>query len=845
MGDSFQKLRNLLLANAVFPNEDNYFDEEHYKRLHMALKRLEESSADDIASLFRHVMRHEQERQMGVPSIIKVPTEKQLWPSREVWEKNGIDVLSGTTDYYLLQSKKWSPSWVRETNQGIDDDCYAGKNRRNFTTVPGDPFLKKVGLDAYRCNIQREGIRAILSVPDGATVLGVMPTGAGKSLCAYLPAVIKGVTGRLTVVVVPTTALAIDQAKSVQNFFPHATAYYDQSRSEGACINQEIKKRMASGEQGIVFTSPESLLGSLGRSVYTAAKKGFLKMFVIDEAHMVDQWGDEFRSSFQELSGFRKDLLRVCGEQPFKTLLLSATVTASCLKTLHRFFSYPGPFEVVASAQVRSEPSYWTFSCPSENERNRRVKETIHNLPRPIIVYTTKVSDAEWWHDELKREGFLRCGLITGKTGTSERLNLIDKWRAKRIDIMVATSAFGLGVDQNDVRAVLHLCIPETVDRYYQEVGRSGRDGRASLAMMFYVHEDIKIAHGMAQKKIITVKRGFTRWQSMFSHKETLPDGRYRVAVDQVPSYDEDDIDMKNDANIRWNVRTLMLMQRAGLIELDWENPPDPLFDALDEGAYQTLLSKYANGRIITLLGDHLNINVWEDKVEKARGESLIPVKKSLQRMDAFRAAERCIADVLQEEYQILQSDYEEVLKANINVVKNCSGCPYCKKNDYLQYTTQVANLSKSLWKTSWSIPLEAKKLLGTDNRVAVFYDRETQSKTLMKAVNWFGIQGFCNLIVNAEMRSFIFDPTKIEEGIFFLHEKYSPGFMPKLPTVFIYDPEIGKLNNIVNSSASDIPLVGFFSLDLRDPINHQRSLYDILSWKKYGMDELKMEVML
>ena len=125
---------------------------------------------------------------------------------------------------------------------------------------------------------------------------------------------------------------------------------------------------------------------------------------------------------------------------------------------------------------------------------NPRLLEAVHHLPRPLIIYASKREDVKRWAEELKQAGFRRYGVMTGESTSKERSELIHNWSEKNIDIVVATSAFGLGIDRGDVRAVIHVCIPETIDRFYQEVGRIGRDGKAAISLTLYTEDDYKIA---------------------------------------------------------------------------------------------------------------------------------------------------------------------------------------------------------------------------------------------------------------------------------------------------------------------------------------------------------------
>ncbi len=131
-------------------------------------------------------------------------------------------------------------------------------------------------------------------------------------------------------------------------------------------------------------------------------------------------------------------------------------------------------------------------------------------------------------------------------------------------DLVLATSAFGLGVDIPDVRAVVHACLPETVDRYYQEVGRGGRDGRPSLAFLASAPRDHDVADGLNRDRVITVEKGLDRWARMAATATRLDAVRLIVDLDVRPA----NVVHRGDENRRWNLRTLTLMQRAGLVVL-------------------------------------------------------------------------------------------------------------------------------------------------------------------------------------------------------------------------------------------------------------------------------------
>jgi ATP-dependent DNA helicase RecQ len=154
---------------------------------------------------------------------------------------------------------------------------------------------------------------------------------------------------------------------------------------------------------------------------------------------------------------------------------------------------------------------------------------------------------------------------------------LLQDWRRGVLDIVVATSAFGLGMDQAEIRSVVHACLPETIDRYYQEVGRSGRDGKASTALLISTVADVNTAEGLSRERIISVDRGFERWEAMWLRRRKAEKDTYVLSLDDRPT----DIAEESPRNASWNLRTLVLMARAGLIS--FAPHPPPIVERRDE----------------------------------------------------------------------------------------------------------------------------------------------------------------------------------------------------------------------------------------------------------------------
>ena len=613
----------------------------------------------DLAGLMSQLVRRETLQQRDPKVSLRVP-RAEGWPTQVLWERCLCDIARTTTHYFVIEGRPWRPQWLsspddrRRHHAGGDkglrysDDEDRPDNqqplypadplhpalveelRRPDEAVRADPAIEGVlGFKQYHSPGQRMAVRSALLLQPGGTLLVVLPTGGGKSLAVFASALLQGVSDGLTLVLVPTVALALDQARRARELFkgrPEAKGVETWAYHSGLDPQEKkaLLRRIHDGMQPIVYASPEAAMYSLRSALLHAARAGRLRTFVIDEAHLVAQWGTEFRPEFQALAGLRRTLRAECeqhSQSQFRTLLLTATLTNEAWWTLKTLFGDDGEIEVCASVSLRAEPDFYLTESTVE-ERIERVTELAHVLPRPFILYTTTRQDCDDWAGRLESAGLRRSGKIHGGTPTAERERVLSKWIEQELDVMVATSAFGLGMDQSDVRAVVHACVPETIDRFYQEVGRGGRDGKASLSFLVHTPSDLKLAESLSRDRIISVDKGLDRWSAMHRNAEHVGhEGSLLVRLDTKPAA----IQRDSDANVAWNLRTLILMARAGLLTLEAHTPPDVApREGETENAFasrrQAAFDAYKiRARVLPANSNHLSRDVWNDLVQGNR----------------------------------------------------------------------------------------------------------------------------------------------------------------------------------------------------------------------------------
>ena len=335
-----------------------------------------------------------------------------------------------------------------------------------------DPVIEtlrsRFGVEGFRGG-QEAVVRRVL---DGGSALAVFPTGAGKSLCYQLPALL---LDGLTLVVSPLIALMTDQVEKLRSLGIGA------ARIDSTLADDEVEAVFGGVDDGsvrLLYVSPERLASSAFRKRLRAVP---LALLAVDEAHCVSEWGHNFRPDYLKLAALARRM-RVP-----RILALTATATSAVARDIRREFRIPreGAFHMpIARPNLRL-----SVSACDVGDKDARLIELLRETEGPVIVYATTRHDTERITAMLQRLGFSARVYHAG-CDPAERMAAQEAFMRNTTRIIVATIAFGMGVDKPDIRAVIHYQLPKCVEGYCQETGRAGRDGLPSRCELLASPED-------------------------------------------------------------------------------------------------------------------------------------------------------------------------------------------------------------------------------------------------------------------------------------------------------------------------------------------------------------------
>ena len=686
--------QRLLDAWPDVPKEDNLHGCARRFRDALLGMKSGEAAVADVTSLARQIILDGRARGSANELLFRRSAEL---PDATDWSRAGCHAMT-IGDRSRITAEWWHPPTTDDISgrHATEDirEIHRGEfsiAKRHLKNLDADPFWQEaLGYPTYVSTGQRQAARSVALAPPGSTTVVCLPTGHGKTAVVQAPILLDREGQGVSIVVVPTVVLALDMERRFKELVrdrhlsPSSTDRYAYTGDLPDEIKSGIRDEIRQGSQRVVFTSPEALTSALRPAVETAAREGRLRYFVIDEAHLVEQWGNEFRPEFQSISHLHRRCLQLApsGREPV-TVTMSATLTTHQITTLTDLFGGIYSPEVVWAAQLRHEPSYYVSRFEGEDERTAAVLEAVVKLPKPMVLYVSRKEDAPRWAELLRDHGLNRTAVVTGDNDDGERRDALEGWAGRahngaetttRYDIVIGTSAFGVGVDLNDVRSVIHACLPETIDRYYQEVGRGGRDGHPCIAYLAVAESDLAIARSLGQQKLLTAETALKRWNAMYATRERLGTTVYRLDTNARTAQQSEGYERHRT----WNIRLLNLMTRSGLIEFNDPTPPESDPSSTSEQRAALLTGFYER------YGDHVDVTItdtslFDEKVFSARINATRDAihhanDRATNAILDVRSNTECIGTLLSKHYAVARNG------VSLHPGVTCRGCPACRR---------------------------------------------------------------------------------------------------------------------------------------------------------------------
>ena len=332
--------------------------------------------------------------------------------------------------------------------------------------------------------------QVIYNVLQKGNTLCIMPTGGGKSIIYYLTGLI---SGGITIVISPLIALICEQEQKLKDLGVETLALYSDISAEKQF---ELLKNFAQKKINpkFIFVSPEKLATDGFLEYCIKCRKSEIKLITIDEVHCVSQWGLQFRPFYKDIPVFIKN---VFGENNPNVLALTATLNPKELSDITEAFNIEKKNVLKDKAFIRSEITLKVLKFANEEEKEKKLWDLlkIHKDEKTLVyVYRIRgVRSVEYFAERANMEHSLNCAFFHGEMSAKERQKIIEQFKNNEINVVFATNAFGMGIDIKDIRVVIHFWIPESIEQYYQEIGRAARDKGAANAYLMFSEKNIDV----------------------------------------------------------------------------------------------------------------------------------------------------------------------------------------------------------------------------------------------------------------------------------------------------------------------------------------------------------------
>jgi len=497
---------------------------------------------------------------------------------------------SGTTDYAGALGEAleavgfkslgfWATKWNRHRlfipDEGVELkialptlELATPRHVNACSPVPGDELLQShfPAFKSYTCAAQRDAVHAILDGDGPEVVIVRLPTGSGKSLLYLLASAEWRRRGEpaTSVIVSPVIAIQNDQVRKIKQDYHFA-------RLEAAELNSTVNsnernviyRRLRAGKLDAFFVGPEKLVDPFFQQILIDSAM-HIRLFVVDEAHMVAAWGQDFRPDFFRLGVVRN---RLREQNPrIQTLLQSATLTENSERILLQVFRGPKAIQF-DQPSIRTELSIRVIHHRGEADPDETLIGLVRQVPRPCIVYCARKEHVRKLRRKFRQVGIRRFLDYMGSTPPDSRRERLEAFHCGDVDYVLATNAFGLGVDKADVRSVIHYDVPSNLDEYYQQIGRAARDHLTGHAFLLYSPASMRRAT-KDKRAIIKTETAAARAQTMLDKRLELPadgEGGCLLPLHVLPEH----IARASALNRNWNFAVVNILEQLSDLGVD------------------------------------------------------------------------------------------------------------------------------------------------------------------------------------------------------------------------------------------------------------------------------------
>lgn len=681
--ESNNPLNDAIKAKILFLDEKEQFNELniHLKSIFFLLL----SNQPGFKSFFRTQDFRPSEN--DICTLIKTFFQKNICTNASIERfilENPTELAYALAIIQVKDKKSISPPWVLKTYPKVDSiltllrntRCIKGCNYCDEQLNILGGLKKFFDFDAFR-PIGGEPLqeKAVQAAVDNKSILAVFPTGGGKSLTFQLPALIAGETTRgLTVVISPLQSLMKDQVDNLERI----------GITEAVTVNGLLDPidrakslyRVENGSASMLYISPEALRSKSIDRLLLGRK---IARFVIDEAHCFSSWGQDFRVDYLYIAEFIKNLQEKKGlSEPIPISCFTATAKLKVVQDIQEYFRtrLSIEFDLFTSSSSRTNLQYKIFQRESEKEKYQLLRELIEEKNCPTIIYTSRTKTTNKLSQQLREDDF-NARAFHGKMDKHEKTANQDAFIKGEVQIMVATSAFGMGVDKKDVGLVVHFEISDSLENYIQEAGRAGRDENiVADCYILYNEDDLSKHFILLNQTKLSLKEVQQVWKTiknLTSNSGTITYSALEIA--RKTGWDDD------SAEIETRVKTAILaLEEAGYIKRG-KNMSSVYADSIQSSSANEAISKIQ-------LSDRFTEKQKVNAIRVIR--KLFSVKNRKNTSD--ESAESRI-DHISEHLGVLKGDIIEVvnLMREINVLGNSKDLTaFISRNDRKNKSRQV-----------------------------------------------------------------------------------------------------------------------------------------------------------